>query len=292
MATKIEKDAATGQYTTGHEWDGIKELNTPLPKWWVFVFYATIVWAIGYWIVYPSFPTLSGYSHGLFNYSSRAQLNADLIQAKLAKAGWLARFETAKVEDIAADKELLGYAQAGGKVLFNENCAPCHGSGGAGGPAGSGYPILADDIWLWGGTLADIQQTISFGVRNDNPNSRITIMPSFGADKILAPQQINDVAEYVLSLTNRSSDAKAAAAGQTVFAENCVACHGEGGVGNNQVGAPPLNTAVWLYGGGKENIMSQVTKPRLGSMPAWSERLDATAIKQLAIYVHSLGGGK
>lgn len=283
----VEKDAISGQNTTGHEWDGIKELNTPLPKWWVYVFYACIFWAVGYWIVYPSFPTLENYSKGAFGWSARGTLVTEQAAAQASHAQYIDKIKAASVEEIVKDKDLLNYAMAGGRAVFAENCAPCHGAGGAG---AYGFPTLADDEWLWGGTLADIQQTISYGVRNANTNSRQSEMPKFGADGLLTAPQISAVADYVVGLSTKAAPADGE--GKQVYAENCAACHGEQGEGQQAMGAPALNNAIWLYKGGKDAIVAQVSKPKHGNMPAWSERLDESTIKQLTVYVHSLGGGK
>ncbi len=286
MAT-IEKDSVSGQNTTGHEWDGIKELNTPLPKWWVYVFWATVVWAVAYWFLYPSWPTVNGYLKGSLGYSSRGELANELDIQKKARSAWLSKIEASDVAAIEQDKDLLRYAMAGGKIAFNENCAACHGVGGVG---AYGFPTLADDEWLWGGTLADIEQTIKFGVRNTNKDSRQSEMPKFGADGLLKDDQISAVADYVLSLASKAP-AKGSA-GETVFTENCVVCHGEDGSGQAALGAPALNNQIWLYKGTKDAIVAQVTKPKHGNMPAWSERLEPSTIKMLAVYVHNLGGGK
>ncbi len=287
MAT-VEKDPVSGQNTTGHEWDGIRELNTPLPKWWVYVFWATVVWAVGYWFLYPSWPTANGYLKGSLGYSSRGELASELEAQKLARKPWLSKIDAADMGVIEKDKDLLRYAMAGGKIAFNENCAPCHGSGGVG--VAGVYPTLADDEWLWGGTLADIEQTIKYGVRNTNKDSRASEMPKFGADGLLKAEQISAVADYVLSVASKAP-AKGSA-GETVYAENCAVCHAEDGSGVAALGAPALNNQIWLYKGTKEGIMAQVNNPKHGSMPAWSERLDASTIKMLAVYVHNLGGGK
>jgi len=285
MAEK-ETDALTGTETTGHEWDGIKELNTPLPRWWLWVFYATIIWAIGYYIAYPAWPSLSGYTKGVLGYSSRENLVKDLETVRENRSVWLNKFKTMSVDDIAQDPELLQFAMAGGAFVFGENCVPCHGSGGAGAP---GYPVLADDDWIWGGTLDDIYTTISYGVRSDHDDTRYSEMPAFGADEILEPAQISAVADYVLSLSGAGA---ANAEGQEIFAEQCVGCHGEDGKGMPEVGAPNLTDNIWLFGGSKDAVVGQITKPRQGVMPPWVDRLDDAAIKEAAIYVHSLGGGQ
>ncbi len=289
MATNPELDTVSGQNTTGHEWDGIKELNTPLPKWWVWVFMITIVWAIGYWVVMPAWPTMSGYTQGALGYSSRASLAKTLDEVEAGRETWMARLQEASVSEVAEDRELLNYAMAGGKFLFAENCAPCHGAGGAGGP---GYPALVDDEWIWGGGVDDIHATILYGVRSEHPETRFNEMPAYGRDGLLTQDEINDVAEYVLSLSGNAGDAAAAERGQQTFDEQCIACHGDGGTGMAILGGPALDNNIWLYGGGKADIVQQINNPFHGVMPAWVDRLDATAIKQLAVYVHSLGGGQ
>ncbi len=292
MATNVEKDTVSGQYTTGHEWDGIKELNTPLPKWWVWVFLATIVWAIGYWIVYPSWPTMHGYWSGTFGWHARSQLVQDQEKANAAKQVYLSKIKNASLEDIVKDPDLLNFALAGGASVFKDTCAACHGVGGVG---GYGFPALASDHWLWGGTLDEIKTTITYGVRNANPNSHQSVMPAFGGGDALNDAQLSDLAEYVLSLSHSSKDATAAARGKAIFtSNNCYACHGEAGEGNTAVGAPALASGLWLYKGKdqKAEIISQVKHPKMGAMPAWSERFNDTTIKELAVYVHSLGGGK
>lgn len=288
--TDIDRDDVTGKTTTGHEWDGIRELNTPLPKWWLMVLYASIVWSIGYWVVYPAWPSLTSYTKGVIAYNSRAELSKELASFEDSQSQWLSLIERSSVEEIEQDPELLNFALAGGRAAFNENCAPCHATGGAGLP---GFPILADDEWIWGGTLADIQQTIQHGIRtSDDETTRITDMPRFGLDGLLERKQVNDVAEYVLSLSGRSTDQSAAAAGRQIFADNCAACHASTGQGLREFGAPNLTDEIWLYGGGKSEIVAQIHSAKMGVMPAWTERLDSARIKMLAVYVHALGGGE
>jgi cytochrome c oxidase cbb3-type subunit 3 len=282
MPTKVEKDAVTGTETTGHEWDGIKELNSPLPKWWLYVLYACIAWSLAYYVLYPSYPGLKG----LLGYSQRVEVGEKIAAAKARQAGNLEAIAGAALEEIAQDAEMLNFALAGGQAAFADNCAPCHAPGGAGRPD---FPILADDAWLWDGSLEGIRQTVLFGVRSDHEETRISEMPAFGADELLEPAQIEAVADYVLSL---SGDGKETAEGAELFAENCAACHGESGEGVRDFGAPRLADAIWLYGGEQAEIMAQVTRPRHGVMPAWTGRLDDTTIKMLTVYVHGLGGGE
>lgn len=284
----MEKDSVSGQMTTGHEWDGIKELNTPLPKWWVYVFWATVLWAIGYWIAMPAWPTPTGFTAGMLNYSSRANVAEDLKAQQASRAQWMAKLQNASAEDIVKDKALLNFSQQAGKALFGENCSACHGAGGVGVPGA--YPRLADDEWIWGGTLADIEQTIKFGVRSGHPDSRQSEMLPFGTGDAMSADQVSQLADYVVSLGTKSP--AAGSPGEALYTERCSACHQEGGVGMKDLGAPALNNNIWLYKGGKDGVIAQITKPKHGSMPAWTERLDAGTIKILAVYVHSLGGGK
>lgn len=288
--TDLYRDDVTGKETTGHEWDGIRELNTPLPKWWLMVLYACIVWSIGYWVVYPAWPSLTSYTKGVIGYNSRAEFAQEMTAATAAQGQWLTAIANSPVEAIESDPELLNFAMAGGRATFNENCAPCHAVGGAGRP---GFPVLADDDWLWGGTLADISLTLQHGIRNaDDAETRITDMPRFGADEILDRDQINSVAEFVLSLSGRATDPAMAESGRQIFADNCAACHGPAGLGLREFGAPNLADEIWLYGGEKPQLLAQIHDPKMGVMPAWSGRLDAAKIKMLAVYVHSLGGGE
>lgn len=289
MPTKIEKDVISGRDTTGHEWDGIKELDNPLPRWWLYVFYASIAYALVYTVLYPAWPGLSGYTQGLLGFSQRAETAASVQAGVAQRAPMMEKIKAASLEQIRKDPEMLSFALNGGRVLFADNCATCHGAGGAGRPA---FPVLADDDWLWGGRIEDIHHTIAYGIRNANDQSRQSLMPRFGADEMLTPAQIDDVAEYVLALNGRATDKAAAARGEKVFAENCVACHLEGGKGNAELGAKNLTNGIWLYGGDKASIVRMVWFSRSGSMPAWAERFDAATLKMLAVYVHALGGGQ
>lgn len=289
MAKKHE--AATELETTGHEWDGIHELNKPLPKWWLWTFYATIVWAIGYWLLMPAWPLVSGYTKGFLGYSQRESVAEQLQAAKAAQAGFRKQIAASDLAAISDNPELLRFALAGGEAAFGDNCAPCHGRGAQG---AFGYPNLRDDSWLWGGTLAAIHQTITHGIRANDPDTRSpgAQMPAFGKSGVLTEPQIADVAEDVLSLSGRADDKEAAARGAKIFASTCSPCHGPQGKGNQAIGAPDLTDELWLYAGDKATIMSTIRGGRGGVMPAWGGRLDPETIKELAIYVHSLGGGQ
>lgn len=289
MAGDKHIDDHSGIETTGHEWDGIRELNNPLPRWWLWTFYICIVWSIGYWVVMPAWPLVSSYTTGVIGYSSRALVAARMDEAKAAQAQYVARIADASLEDIQGDSELLEFALAGGRSAFAVNCSQCHGRGAAG---AVGYPNLNDDAWLWGGTLDAIAHTITYGVRNGHDEARFGPMPGFLRDEILERAQIDDVAEYVLSLSGRAEDSAATERGAEVFAEQCVACHQEGGIGNTELGAPNIADGIWLYGGEKEAIVETVKAGRAGVMPTWGDRLSPATIKQLAVYVHALGGGQ
>lgn len=283
-------DSVSGTSTTGHQWDGIKELNTPLPRWWVYTFYLTIIWAIGYWLVYPAWPLLTGNTPGILHYSSRADVADELANLDKARGEKMTALASASLADIERDPALLALARARGKTVFGDNCAPCHGSGAAG---AKGYPNLNDDEWLWGGTLDQIMQTIRYGVRAGNPKTHEGQMLAFGKDGVLKPDQIVNVANYVRSLAGLPTRAGYdAAAGAKIFAENCTACHGDNAKGNQELGAPNLTDKIWLYGSDEAALIETIANGRAGVMPAWEGRLDPVTVKAMAVYVHSLGGGK
>ncbi len=290
MAEERHIDEFSGTTTTGHEWDGIRELNTPLPRWWLWTFYATVVFAVVYWVLMPAWPGFTGYTRGMLGYSSRAAVAKSMVEAKQAMAGMRDRLAGAPLGDIEKTSNLLEFAIAGGRSAFAVNCSQCHGADAAG---RKGFPNLNDDDWLWGGKLDDIHFTITHGVRNGiDPDARNVQMPRFLADGILTREQIGDVSDYVLSLSGAAHDAGAARRGQPLFAQNCAACHGDNGQGNKDFGAPRLSDRIWLYGGDRAAIIQTISLARNGVMPNWGARLDPETIKELAVYVHSLGGGQ
>jgi cytochrome c oxidase cbb3-type subunit III len=289
MPTKIEKDAISGQDTTGHEWDGLKELNTPLPKWWLYTLYATIVFAAVWVVLYPAFP-VQGWT-GLTGWTARGALPAQMAAERARQEPMLARLRGVTAEQIAADPELRAYALAGGRVGFANNCAGCHGAGGQGAPGG--FPSLADDDWLYGGTFEAIHTTIAHGVRaGESDEERGIAMPAFLTSGMMTQAQINDTAEFVLAFTGRSTNAAAAERGREPYAENCASCHGERGEGNRDMGAPRLNDQIWLYGGDRASVIRSIAYSRAGVMPAWRGRLDPAMVNMITVYVHALGGGE
>ena len=290
MPTKIEKDAVSGRDTTGHEWDGIKELNTPLPKWWLYTFLACIVWGLGMFVLYPSIPYGPGYWHGLLGYSQRQKVDAEVAKIAAVRKVSMDKIATVPFAEIKADPALLEVALTSGRITFAENCQPCHGAGGGGEP---GYPALAAGAWIWGGTLDDIQQTITHGIRSGDADARTGAMPRFGAAGLLKPEEIEQVADYIwATFYGHPKAGEDVSAGAKIFAENCAACHGEQGQGNRALGAPRLNSHIHLYGDTREAIVAQVTLPRQGVMPNWTLRLDPATIKAVTLYVHALGGGE
>jgi cytochrome c oxidase cbb3-type subunit 3 len=281
-------DAVTGVTTTGHSWDDIQELNNPLPRWWLYTFYATIVWAVLYCVAYPAWPLVSSYTTGVLGWHSREAVVADLDALKAQRAGMSGQLAAASVEEIVQKPELFAFARAQGKASFGDNCAPCHGAGGAG---AKGYPNLNDDEWLWGGTLPEIEHTIRYGARSGNDKGHQGTMPAFGRDGMLKREELSQVADFVRSISGLPVE-KAAnlTAGAKLFADNCAACHGDKGQGNRELGAPSLSDQIWLFGSDKATIMESLWNGRGGVMPTWDGRLDDTTVKALTVYVHSLGG--
>lgn len=290
MANHRRYDPVTGQYTTGHAWDGIEELYNPLPRWWVITLVLSFAVAIIYALLYPGWPTTRFYFHGLLGWTSAGQLQEEQDAARAAQAQWRQQIAAKSVAEIEQSDELRTFAITGGRALFNQNCAACHGQG-AGGQQGQ-FPSLIDDDWLWGGKIDDVYQTIAHGIRNEDPESRQSEMPAFG-EGMLTPEDISAVATYVTTLSDTNAEeSRKAMPGAAVFENNCAACHGDKGQGTREMGAPRLADQIWLYGDSKEAIVHQVTKPRMGSMPSWKARLGDDAVKMLAVYVHSLGGGE
>lgn len=276
--------------TTGHEWDGIEEFDNPMPRWWLWTFYATIIWGVLYTIAYPAWPLINGATAGVLGWSTRGDVAAEITAVEEANAPVNARLEAVELTAIAEDPELGSYAVSAGSAVFKTWCAQCHGSGAAG---AKGYPNLLDDDWLWGGSVEDIHATITHGIRNeDSDEARYSEMPAFGRDELLEKEEISQVVNYVMSLSGEPQDASKVDAGSVVFADNCASCHMEDGTGDRAQGAPNLADAIWLYGGDYGTLTETVTNSRYGVMPAWNTRLTEAQIRAVSAYVHQLGGGE
>lgn len=290
MADGKRIDEKTGTATVGHEWDGIEELDTPMPRWWLIVFYATIVFAIGYTIAYPAWPMLHRATGGLLGWSSHEQLAKEMSASDTQKAPVRAALARIPIERLPADSPLMQAAIAGGAAAFRVHCVQCHGAGAAG---AKGYPNLNDDDWLFGGDLKTLVQTITHGSRSPGDDeTHATMMPAFGRDGILKPEEVQDVVSFVRAKARLEAPSASARRGAAVFAANCTACHGVDGKGSRALGAPNLTDDIWLYGSDRDTLTQTIDNARAGVMPAWGGRLDPVTIKMLAAYVHSLGGGE
>ncbi len=283
-----EIDDVSGVETTGHEWDGLRELNNPLPRWWLWVFYVSIAWSLWYFVVYPSWPVPGGATKGSSEYTQYKELKKSQDEIVARQQKYLDRFEHASFGEIMNDEELYAFSVAGGASAFKDNCATCHGTGAEG---GKGYPNLNDDDWLWGGSMSEIFDTLQYGIRADNLDSRISQMPAFGKDEVLKHDEIDAVVDYVLALSDTKSG-KNHIKGAEVYKAQCASCHGENGAGDRMFGAPNLTDKIWLYGGDRDAVYETVFYARAGVMPAWNERLDENTLKQLTVYLHQLGGGE
>lgn len=288
MAENKRIDAPTGTQTVGHEWDGIEELDTPMPRWWVITFWITIVWGLAYIVVYPAIPMLNSATQGLWNWSSRGQLEQEMKAEATRRAPITSALTAIPVDQLAGDEKLYQAAVEGGRAAFKVHCVQCHGSGAAG---SKGYPNLNDDDWLWGGDLPAIHYTLTHGIRQpDHEATRFSQMPAFAG--VLSNGEIDAVTTYVQNLSGKAKTSAQSQKGAALFATNCASCHGNDGKGLRQFGAPNLTDAIWLYGGDAASIKTTINKSRYGVMPRWNEKLDPVTIKMLAAYVHSLGGGE
>ena len=285
-----EIDPVSGHETTGHEWNGIKELDTPVPRGVLIFLIVTHLFAVIWWFVMPTWPLGTTYTKGLLGTDQRKIVEEKLVQANLARASWVNAIEKLSFDEILANPQLMQVVMKTGPQLFGDNCAACHGRDGRG---GDNYPDLTDHDWIWGGGPERIAETLRVGVNSPHAESRATQMPSFGRDKMLDQTQVGNVATYVYSLSNPLASTPQTIArieaGRQVFLTNCAACHGEDAKGNQDLGAPNLSDRFWIYGGDFEKIITTIHGGRQGHMPTWDERLSPAEIKILALYVYSLG---
>lgn len=281
-------DEPTGTAFVGHEWDGIEELNTPLPRWWLLTFYATVIWSVVYVVLYPAWPLLNSATAGVLGWSSRGQLSQSLDAEQKRRAPMLAAISAAPLASLATDEKLRQTAIEGGRAAFKVHCVQCHGSGAAG---SVGYPNLNDDDWMWGGDIEAIHYTLEHGIRNpDHAETRQSQMPAF--EGVLKPAEIASVVAHVGVLSGQQKASAASTAGAALFATNCASCHGTDGKGLREFGAPNLTDGIWLYGGDPATLTQTIRYSRQGVMPRWNDKLDPVTIRMLATYVHSLGGGE
>ena len=294
--SKKPADQPTKVDTTGHSWDGIEEYNNPLPRWWLWTFYATIVWGVIYTLLFPAWPLVERATGGFLGFSTRGQVEEQIATFEQQNAGLDSDLASVELASLADNGDLHNFAINKGAAVFRNNCSQCHGSGAQG---AEGFPNLLDDDWLWGGTIDEIAYTVTNGVRNeDSFDAHWSEMPAFGRDEILTDAQITEVVQYVRQISGQDHDAALATSGEQVFAEQCAACHMDDGTGDTALGAPNLTDAIWLYGGDVASITETVNNARFGVMPAWSQEyrsafgLTDSEINAVAAYVHQLGGGQ
>jgi cytochrome c oxidase cbb3-type subunit 3 len=281
-------DDVTGIETTGHSWDGIEELNTPLPRWWLWTLYLTIIWGIGYVIAYPAWPMVSGATAGVMGWSTRENVAIAIEEHEARNADLVTALMAVEMAALPQDETLNRFATARGASVFRAQCSQCHGSGAAG---AKGYPNLLDNDWLWGGSMDEILHSVTHGIRNEtDADAHYSEMPVFG--DILSEQEIEATADYVLSLSGADIDPAIQAQGEALFADNCTACHGDAAEGDRSLGAPNLADAIWLYGGDRDSVLTSIRNARFGVMPAWGQRLSPADVRAVSAYVHALGGGE
>ena len=282
--SKKRVDELTGTETMGHDFDGIEELNHPMPRWWLIAFYLTIAWGIGYTVLFPAWPGITGASKGFLEYSTRGEVADDIAVHEAKNADLVGELLNVDLARFDPSSDLHRYAVARGGSVFRAQCSQCHGSGAAG---ATGYPNLLDNDWLWGGSLIEIADSVRHGIRNDtDENARYSEMPKFG--ELLEATEIATLVNFILE----NPDFTTETAGSVLYADNCASCHGDVGLGNREQGAPNLVDAIWLYGGTPEAINESITNARFGVMPAWGQRLSEADVRAVSTYVHSLGGGE
>lgn len=287
-----ERDPVTGQRTTGHEWNGIKELDNRVPRA-VFLFLAiTTLFAVVYWVLMPAWPLGATYTRGLLGIDQRATVEKAVQQAAAERQFWRQQIAALDFSEVGSDPGLMKIVSESGGTLFGDNCAVCHGTEAAGRP---GYPSLADDAWLWGGEPEIVAETLRVGINSAHPDTRFAQMPAFGRDGILKRPAINSIVSFIRSNAEGvgglgPQDAKGAEEGARLFAENCAACHGEQGRGDRATGTPDLMDASWLTGSDRQSLVQTIYNGRQGHMPQWENRLDEIDRKILTIYVTEIAG--
>ena len=283
-----ERDPYTGHMTTGHEWNGITELNTPVPRAVYFFLAVTTAFAIVYWLLMPAWPIGTTYTRGLLGLDDRSNVAEELRQAASGREVWAQRIESSEYRTIQSDEKLMDVVRDTGRALFADNCSVCHGSDGKGGP---GYPNLTGGSWLWGGKPEAVAETLRVGINSSHPETRTSQMLAFGRDQVLSRREIENLVTYVQSLSKQPNptEVETLAAGKEIFAANCASCHGDNAAGNPELGAPNLSDPFWIYGGDRQSIYTSIHQGRQGHMPHWEGRLTPLERKVLTLYVLDLG---
>ena len=273
-----EIDPVSGYETTGHEWGGIRELNTPFPKIALIALALTVIYSVIAWVLLPAWPLGNDYTRGILGLDQREQaLEGTQAMAEI-RQDWLGRFEGEP--DFAAlsdDETLMERAMPAADRLYRDNCAACHGDEAGGGPM---FPVLSDDYWLWGGAPEDIARTLHVGINANHPESRAAVMPAFGW---MEEGQLSALAEHVAALRTGEADDDSEGAG--LVKQFCVACHNEGGAGGMKNGAPSLIDDAVIYGQSAETVMETLRHGRQGVMPQWSDRMSTAEINMLSLYI-------
>lgn len=285
-----EQDPVTGRETTGHDWNGIKELDTPVPRGILLFLIVTHVWAVAWWFFVPTWPLGTTYTQGLLGIEQKQIVEERVVAAQAARAPWVDRLETEDYDSLLADQDLMQVVRSTGHQLFGDNCAACHGRDGRG---RANYPDLTDDDWLWGSGPEAIAETMRVGINTEHPETRFAQMSAFGRDGMLDRDQVRSVSAYVYSLSNpdysTADNVDLLEDGREVYLMTCAGCHGDDATGMQEVGAPNLTDDYWIYGGEMDDIIASVHGGRQGHMPTWDERLTVAEIRLLSLYVHDLG---
>lgn len=286
-----EHDPVTGRHTTGHEWNGIKELDTPIPRIVLFFLAAGALFSLVWWVLMPAWPLGTTYTRGLLGLDQREVVTREVQLAAAERAVWMDRIAAEPFEAIVADPALMGHVMDAGPTLFADNCGVCHGVSGTGGP---GFPDLTAGVWLWGGDPETVAETIRIGINSHHEESRASQMLPFGRLGVLNREQVRAAAIHVRSLSGQTMpdvDQAVLDMGREVYAANCAACHGAEGRGDAAFGAPDLTDDRWLYGGDLTSVIASIHGGRQGHMPHWEGRLTPAEIRLLAVYVGALAEG-
>ena len=287
-----ERDPYTGHMTTGHEWNGITELNTRVPRAVYFFLAAAVIFSIIFWLLMPAWPLGVTYTKGLLGIDQRTTVEKSLEAASAERAVWITKIVDGDFKTIQADASLMRAVRGTGRTLFGDNCAACHGTKAQG---GKGYPDLTDKAWLWGGDPQTVMETLRVGINSGHAESRVSQMPAFGRDQMLDRGAILNVMGYVRSLAQPpSSDqpSQALLSGKETFVTSCASCHGETGKGMTETGAPNLTDGFWIYGGDDQSIYTTIFDGRQGQMPHWDTRLTPAERKILTLYILDLASEK